>query len=443
MTSDEPPAEPAPARMHGLWGVMKSSATAPPEGSPPPPDSNEDAEPATPTADVPASYVPEHSRGRSLWEVMQGATSGVPSSGEPSAENLGESPDAEPAESLAESEEVAEETAPEAVASSLEIAELPVARALPRVHQSRADWWAVVWGCLAWPLVAGAFQPGVIPSLPYSASAFLALGLAASVFLRPEAWSWPQVRAGCGALLATSVLCFGPLVMGPAGNAYRSRLSVQSTQRHLEQIGQGLQRHHDEHGHYPEGGTSMVGADRIRRGGHGWMTRLLPYIDQAALYSQIQLDLPYDAPANRPAMGTPVETYYAAGGDRRTVANGFAVAHFSGVGGSIIAASGEELPAGIFDPRRPIRQREILDGLSQTWIVGEIPGGYPPWGDPENWRTVSKGINRDARGFGNAAGTGAMLLFADGSVRFFGNQTDVNLLKKLSTRDARDLVVAD
>lgn len=173
------------------------------------------------------------------------------------------------------------------------------------------------------------------------------------------------------------------------------------------------------------------------------MTRLLPYIDQAAVYSQIQLDLPYDSPANRPAMGMPIETYYAAGGDRRTVANGFAVAHFSGVGGSIIAASGEELPAGIFDPRRPIRQREILDGLSQTWVVGEIPGGYPPWGDPENWRTVSKGINRDARGFGNAAGTGAMLLFADGSVRFFGNQTDVNLLKKLSTRDARDLVVSE
>lgn len=443
MTSDQPPAEPTPARMHGLWGVMKSAAAAPPEGSPPPPDSNVDAEPVTPTAAAPALSVPEHSRGRSLWDVMQGAASGEPSPEESSADELDEPIDTVLAESLTEIEESVEETVPEAVASRLEIAELPVARALPRVHRSRADWWAVAWGLLAWPLVACAFEPGVIPSLPYSACAFVALGLAAGVFLRPEAWGWPQARAGCGGLLAAGVLWFGPFVMGPMGNAYRSRMSVQSTQLHLEQIGRGLQRHHDEHGHYPEGGTSLIGADRVRRGGHGWMTRLLPYIDQAAVYGQIQLDLPYDDPANRKALGTPIETYYAAGGDRRTVANGFAVAHFSGVGGSLIAASGEELPAGIFDPRRPIRQREILDGLSQTWIVGEVPGGYPPWGDPENWRTVSKGINRDVRGFGNAAGTGAMLLFADGSVRFFGNQTDVNLLKKLSTRDARDLVVVE
>ena len=45
-----------------------------------------------------------------------------------------------------------------------------------------------------------------------------------------------------------------------------------------------------------------------------------------------------------------------------------------------------------------------------------------------------------ARAFGNADGTGALFLMADGSVRFFSNKTSRKILEKLSTRDGADFV---
>ncbi|OYW15708.1 MAG: hypothetical protein B7Z55_14820 [Planctomycetales bacterium 12-60-4] len=301
------------------------------------------------------------------------------------------------------------------------------------------DWWALALGIIAVPLSGFAFLPGVIPSSPSAACGLIAVGLAMLVWTQARAGSLPRIRSAAGGLAALIALMAGPLIFAPWGNAYRDRQSVRATQLHLELIGHGLQRHLEDLGAYPIGGTRITDAQGRRRGGHGWMTHLLPYIDNSAVYNRIHLDLPYDDPANRPALGTPIETYFSADGDRRLIANVFAASHYAGVGGTVVTTRGEELGAGIFDLGRAYREGDLVDGLANTWIVGEIPGGYPPWGDPENWRSVKKGINRDPEGFGNVAGTGAMCLFADGSVRFLSNKTDVDLLRRLSTRDGHDL----
>ncbi len=414
-------------------GSTNSGTTDERQSSPDPAESGPTVEPS----EDPANSEPETRRG--LWAVM--GLSGDPAH---SAQDAGQIPDHDQidddgTDDVAPGElagPVVEDTAAPLETETNSIG-LPVP-VVPVLSQARSQHMAQGWlplclGALTVPLSALAWYPGMAASLPAAACGFPAIGLAVSAWTQRHAGKNVKVRAATGAGLALIALICGPLWIAPAGNRYRLQQAILPTQQHLAQIGAGLQQHLLEKNAWPVGGTILQRAGQ-RRGGAGWMTRLLPYIDQAEVYSRIDLELPFDDPANRAALGTVIDTYLAAGGERKPVAGGYAPAHYAGVGGTVFSAAGEQVPAGIFELHRPVRPAELQNGLSQTWIVGELPGGYPPWGDPENWRVVRKGLNRDPSGFGNAAGTGAQLLFADGSVRFFGNQTDVELLRRLSMR---------
>lgn len=451
-SSGEPPRQ----RLRGLWDVMGQPVDALPDGVAGVESdvvaegvaaeiAGENAPSQPGVEDAPAEET--RPAGKSLWSVMGSPVStpapdpipAAPAAASPSELDFGDYDDYEdddeivPEPAAVVPEDV--QAAPSAVPVSLTEASVS---ATTRKSGS-PDRWSLVLGVSAVPFAALAYFPSTLWSLPSAACSFAALWLTLLVWTKSRVNRREQCQSAVGGLAAVLALMTGPLVFAPLGNAVRDHQSIGVTQLHLEEIGRGLQQHHQEHGTYPIGGTRMTDASGKRRGGHGWMTRLLPFIGQTVVYNEIELEQPYDAPVNRPALGTPIETYYAAQGDRSPVANGFAVAHFAGVGGKVRTTRGEELGAGIFGLGNPFREQDLRDGLSNTWIVGEIPGGYPPWGDPENWRTVKKGINRDSEGFGNAAGTGAMCLFADGSVRFLGNRTDVDLLRRYSTRDGNDL----
>ena len=237
-----------------------------------------------------------------------------------------------------------------------------------------------------------------------------------------------------GMLLGTVGIFLGPLFFTGLGRDLREATGQQATGKHLLEIGGGLNRHHEQHAAFPVGGVFTRDAAGVVKGQHGWMTFLLPFICEQELHRQIDLGKSYDDPANRAAMTRDVTAYFAAGGDRAKIVQGYAVSHFAGVGGEIDDAQGLA-HVGIFQRDEAVKRDEVTDGLSNTLIVGELPGSFPPWGDPENWRMIGRGINKDANGFGNATRTGATFLLADGTVKFFSNKTDPKLLRKLSTRD--------
>lgn len=426
-SGDAPDQTPAAPRLRGLWSVMQP---AQPEAKP-----SENSVADGPVADIapPSATESAPPPSKSLWDVMASGT--VSHSGEGVEITSSETgPDTIRSNTSA----VADETPAIVFADTISADPLETISQRSRSAGQPLDLWACLLGVAALPLSALSYGPGMIAALPSAIGAFAALALGMSVWMSARPARASRWRSGLGISFALVSLLAGPLVFAPWGNAMRNRQSVQMTQQHLEIIGRGLLDYHTKHGAFPQGGTHITLPTGKKRGGQGWMTHLLPFVNQAELYQQIQLEQPYDDPVNRPAMGTDVDEFYASGGDRRKVAGGFAVSHFAGVGGIIVSVKGEEVPAGIFNGQRPIRQQEVIDGLANTWIVGEVPGGYAPWGDPENWRVVTKGLNKDPRGFGNAAGTGAMALMADGSVKFFSNQTDLDILKRLSTRDAGD-----
>lgn len=196
------------------------------------------------------------------------------------------------------------------------------------------------------------------------------------------------------------------------------------SRNHLKQIGVALHSYADEHGTLPPGGTF----DAHGRAMHGWQTLLLPYVEQDAVFKQIQLHRPWSDPGNAPALRTFVSTYGNPGvrGDAFSP-DGYALSHYAGnarlLGG----------PPGL-------AFNQITDGTSNTLLAGEVNARFKPWGHPTNWRDPALGINRSPDGFGGPWSTRTVFLMADGSVRTISNDASPELLRALSTPASGDVV---
>ncbi len=427
-----PPAEDPskPGKLRGLWSVMQSPevpAEAPPEATSTP------AAPVLPT-DEPAP--------RGLWSVM--ASRPAEAAPDP-AEEL------EPFELVDDTELTAEEDADlEPLEASITIAadvtpvdalgdefDFTLEEAAP--PKSRG-WQALLLGLTALPLSATAWFGVLWLSLITAVCGFAALVLAAVEWTATGPVNRRErLKVSVGAFAGALALLIGPYVFSPLGNAYREAKSGRNTQRHLRQIGIAINEYHGGNGSFPIGGTVLRDHEGRARAGHSWMAALLPYLGEQALYGQIDFGEAYDEPVNRPAMSQSIPVYFAAGGSRALNGGGYAVSHFAGVGGDVRSPRGEIQPTGVFHAGKPLTAEDVTDGLASTLLAGELGGHYPAWGDPENFRPPGLGINKGQQGFGNATRSGATMLFADGHVKFFANDTDPEVLRRLSTRNAGDL----
>lgn len=191
---------------------------------------------------------------------------------------------------------------------------------------------------------------------------------------------------------------------------------IQST-NNLKQIGLGFHNYHDRYSSLPAGGTG----DAKGRMLHGWQTALLPFIEQEPLFDQVVQDKPWDDAANAKVFQTILKMYlYPV---RRTPIkneSGYALSHYSA---NIFALGGT----------RGRTLDEFTDGTSNTLLAGEVAANFKPWGHPANWRDPTLGINRSPDGFGSPWPGGATFLRADGSVKFYSNNIDPQVLKALST----------
>jgi prepilin-type N-terminal cleavage/methylation domain-containing protein/prepilin-type processing-associated H-X9-DG protein len=271
----------------------------------------------------------------------------------------------------------------------------------------------------------------------------------------------------------------------PAVQQAREAARRAQCRNNLKQIGVGLHNYHSSHNVFPPGYVAGA-AYPATSNGWGWCAQLLPDLDQGPLYNSINFQLPIENSANilllpstLPGMLCPSD---------QTGPGQFAITDASGsvmipaaAASSYAATVGDDSSEadaltgnGVFYRNSRTRISDILDGTSNTVLVGERAFGYvnATWlGAPNNavvkagnlnpWKSATAtsaifvqahnnwiNIMTDSDGglddFSSLHAGGVQLLFGDGSVRFIPSITSDGPLRRtfwgMGTRAGNEII---
>lgn len=204
----------------------------------------------------------------------------------------------------------------------------------------------------------------------------------------------------------------------PAVQAAREAARRMQCSNNLKQVALAMHNYHDTYKAFPPAYTVDADGNKL----HSWRTLLLPFLDQAPLYNQIDLDKPWDAPENQHIADTVIPLYTCPSSSDGTSPH---------TNYMVIVGQGA-----IFDGGMPCSFRDILDGTSNTILVVEVEGQQVPWMEPTDLSLdqMQMAINAGPTEPGSNHPGGVMVSLADGSVRFIADSIDPNLLRNLITR---------
>lgn len=156
----------------------------------------------------------------------------------------------------------------------------------------------------------------------------------------------------------------------------QSREAARRTQcvNNLRQHGIALSMHHERESELPPAVTDDKGSS-IQL--HTWAVLILPYLEQASLYAQYDFPAGQNAAVNRPVVSTQLSIYSCPSSDD-TYYEGdghYAKGDYAVVSGVQPAENG-----GPMFPKSEVKFKDIIDGLSQTLLVGELYFHNLGWG---------------------------------------------------------------
>ena len=240
----------------------------------------------------------------------------------------------------------------------------------------------------------------------------------------------------------------------PAVQASREAARRTACMNNLKQVGLALLGHHDARGEFPLGGR--IGDKQGAAVGPSWTTEVLPWLEEAPLRDQLDLARRYTDPANLVAGRTLLPVLLCPSmPDRETLRKSadlpsssehtYAKTAYGGVQGErgLRASNATNNPErGVMIYEKPIALKQISNGTSHTAIVGEAPEGiHSIWLSVRNVFDQSAPINSKAgqiTDFGQELSSfhpgGALVVFADASVRFLPNSTDNLTLAAICSR---------
>ncbi len=188
----------------------------------------------------------------------------------------------------------------------------------------------------------------------------------------------------------------------------------------LKQIGLAMHNYHDSYRGFPAAAAPMKeGQPPV-----SWRVRVLPFIEEAALYEEYRFGEPWDSEHNKKLLAKMPSVYRAPGS--KAAADGKT---------NYLAVAGEGLA---LSPKESSAISEILDGTSHTAMVVEVADEKAvPWTKPADFAPDEKdplaglvGLRR--RGF--------LAVFCDGSVSLLSKKAPPEALKAVFTRAGGEIV---
>ena len=246
----------------------------------------------------------------------------------------------------------------------------------------------------------------------------------------------------------------------PAVQAAREAARRIQCVNNLKQIGIALHGYHDAYNTFPSGGwIALLGQPATQNMNTGWSASVLPWLEQLALFNGLNLSVVYDDPANSTATYTVLQVYICPSEPRQTYWNlypGDQFDHADADYGGMYGPRGLSSPTFTNNPpcgpmifNQVISLAQITDGSSQTIQVGEDPEAINAmWASGHNIFDQSAPINaRPPSEYGEELTSqhpgGVNTLFADGSVHFLKNTTNVVPLAALCTRAMGEVLSSD
>jgi prepilin-type N-terminal cleavage/methylation domain-containing protein/prepilin-type processing-associated H-X9-DG protein len=260
----------------------------------------------------------------------------------------------------------------------------------------------------------------------------------------------------------------------PAIQSARESARRMTCSNNLKQIGLALHLYNDSFHKLPAGWTSYDPQTHLPyplgEPGWGWASRILPYMELNSLAKNgIHYNLPLSDPTNKVARLTAIAEFrcpsdptvqtFVDPDDPAQIE--MAVGNYVGVFGTQNIHECEDMPVGqqcvsngVFFHNSTVTFKDIKDGLSHTFAVGERTMALGPstWvGAPANdgcgpgmvLGTAAYTPNSrqdDIHNFSSRHPTGTNFATVDGSVRFISQDLDDQLFRALCTRAAGDSI---
>jgi hypothetical protein len=203
----------------------------------------------------------------------------------------------------------------------------------------------------------------------------------------------------------------------PAVQAAREAARRNASMNHLKQIVLALHNYHDANNTFPPSGGGLEPGSQL-----SWRVRILPFLEQQALYEQFHLDEPWDSDHNRALVAKMPDVYRSPNDNLPSGETPYQ------------AVTG---PNTAFDD--PATGRSIVDfsdGTANTIMVVEADQGVI-WTKPEDWELD---LADPLRGLGKLRLAGFLAGFADGSVQFIADDTNPATVKAMMTRDGQEAI---
>jgi hypothetical protein len=197
-------------------------------------------------------------------------------------------------------------------------------------------------------------------------------------------------------------------------------------QNNLKQLLIGLHAYHDTYGFLP----SDVGPDR--KTAWSWRVQLLPFVEQANLYNQLDMQKSWDDPRNR-AILEKAEMPKVFEVPGRPAAKGHTYWRSFSLPRKAEPKGGRPW---LVEGERGGTMAAITDGLSNTFAIVEA-GEAVPWYAPDALPYDGK---LPLPPLGAKGGDGFLAGMGDGSVRLVRAKTDEATLRALITRDGGEVV---